>query len=150
MRPAGRDNKDVWAGLMFVAAGGGAIAIAREYPFGSALRMGPGFFPTLLGGILVLFGLYILARGLRRRQRIEARLSLRALLMLPLSLVLFGALMDRAGFVPALVGLVFASAAARRQFNWREVALLTVVLTALSVAIFIWGLGLPYPLVKGF
>lgn len=144
------DNKDVWAGLMFVAAGVGAIVVARDYPFGSALRMGPGFFPTLLGGVLVLFGIYVIARGLRRHQRIEARLSLRALVMLPLSVVVFGVLMERAGFVPALVGLVFTSAAAGRQFKWGEVLLLTLVLTALSVGIFIWGLGLPYPLVKGF
>jgi hypothetical protein len=150
MRRAGGNNKDVWAGLMFVAVGLGAIVVARDYPFGSALRMGPGFFPTLLGGILVLFGIYVVARGLRRHQPIAARLSLRALVMLPLSVVVFGVLIDRAGFVPALVGLVFTSAAAGRQFKWGEVLLLTLVLTALSVGIFIWGLGLPYPLVKGF
>lgn len=150
MSPIGRDNKDVWAGAMFVAIGAGAMLIARAYPFGSALRMGPGFFPTLLGGILVLFGLSIMARGLRHRARIQARWSLRALVMLPLSLVLFGVLMERAGFVPALVGLVFVSAAAGRQFRLVEVLVLTVVLTGLSVAIFIWGLGLPYSLVKGF
>lgn len=135
---------------MFIAVGGGAILLARDYAFGSALRMGPGFFPTVLAGILVLFGLYVLARGLGRPQRIQARVSLRALVMLPLSLVLFGILMERAGFVPALVGLVFGSATAGREFKLVEVFLLTVVLTALSVGIFIWGLGLPYPLVKGF
>jgi putative tricarboxylic transport membrane protein len=150
MSPVGRDNKDVWAGAMFVAIGGGAMLVARDYPFGSALRMGPGFFPTLLGGILVLFGLYVLARGLRRPERIEARWSLRALVMLPLSLVLFGILMERAGFVPAIVVLAFGSAAAGREFKFAEVLLLTLVLTGLSVGIFIWGLGLPYPLLKGF
>lgn len=89
MSPAGR-NRDVWAGIMFIAVGGGAMLIARGYTLGSALRMGPGFFPTLLGALLVLFGIYILARGLRRREHIEAHWSLRALVMLPLSLVLFG------------------------------------------------------------
>lgn len=142
-------NKDVWAGVMFIAVGGGAMLIARGYTFGSALRMGPGFFPTLLGAILVLFGLSILARGLRRPERLEARWSLRALVMLPLSLVLFGILMQHAGFVPALVVLAFGSAAAGREFKLVEVLLLTLVLTGLSVGIFIWGLGLPYPLVKG-
>lgn len=149
MSPAGR-NKDVWAGVMFIATGGGAMLVARQYPLGSALRMGPGFFPTLLGAILVLFGLYVLARGLRRPDRIQAAWSLRALVMLPLSLVLFGVLMERAGFVPALVALVFGSAAAGKEFKLVEVLLLTLVLTGLSVSIFIWGLGLPYPLVKGF
>ena len=68
--------------------------------------------------------------------------------MLPLSLVVFGILMKHAGFIPAMVVLVFGSAAAGREFKFVEVLLLTVMLTGLSVAIFIWGLGLPYPLLK--
>jgi putative tricarboxylic transport membrane protein len=150
MSPMALGSRDVWAGVMFVATGAAAILIARGYTLGSALKMGPGFFPTLLGGILVLFGLYVLARGRRRHERIEAHWSLRALVMLPLSLVLFGVLMERAGFIPALVALVFGSAASGKEFKLREVLLLTLVLTALSIGIFIWGLGLPYPLLKGF
>ena len=68
--------------------------------------------------------------------------------MLPLALALFGFLMDRAGFVPALVVLIFGSAAAGSEFKLVEIVALTVVLTALSVAVFVWGLGLPYPLVR--
>ena len=64
-------------------------------------------------------------------------------------MVLFGVLMERAGFVPAIAALVLGSAAAGRQRRPVEVLLLTGVLTAASVAIFVWGLGLPYPLVKG-
>jgi hypothetical protein len=47
-----------------------------------------------------------------------------------------------------MAGLVFLSAAAGREFRFKEVVLLTVFLTALTVAMFIWGLGLPYPLIK--
>jgi hypothetical protein len=65
-------------------------------------------------------------------------------------MVLFGLLVERAGFVPALVVLVVGSAAAGREFRLGEVVLLTAVLTALSVAVFAWGLGLPYPLFRGF
>lgn len=150
MKRHGRHNKDLGAGLMFIATGGAAMVIARDYPFGSALRMGPGFFPTMLGGILAVFGIYVMARGLRRPEAIQGRWSLRALVILPLSLVLFGILMERAGFIPALVGLIFGSAAAGREFKLVEVLLLTLLLSGLSVAVFIWGLGLPYPLVKGF
>jgi len=49
-----------------------------------------------------------------------------------------------------LTTLIFGSAAAGREFKFFEVSVLTVLLTALSVAVFIWGLGLPYPLIKGF
>jgi hypothetical protein len=96
------------------------------------------------------FGVCITAVGLRSGEKIQGNLSLRAFLLLPLSLVLFGVLMDLAGFIPALAVLVFVSAASGREFKSMEVLLLTTVLTVASVALFIWGLGLPYPLIKGF
>jgi hypothetical protein len=135
---------------MLVGIGAAAIFIAREYRFGSALRMGPGFFPTFLGGILIAFGICIMAVGLRRGEKIQGSVSLRALVLLPLSLVLFGVLMEHAGFIPAMVALVFVSAASGKEFKALEVLLLTVVLTVAAVALFVWGLGLPYPLIKGF
>lgn len=145
-----RNNKDFWAGIMLIATGAASIFIARDYPFGSTLRMGPGYFPSVLGGILVLFGIYVMVIGLRRSEKIQGHCSLRALIVLPLSLVAFGLLMKHAGFIPALAVLIFGSASAGKEFNFAEVLLLTVILTGLSVAVFIWGLGLPYPLIKGF
>jgi putative tricarboxylic transport membrane protein len=143
-------SKDFWSGVMLIAIGIAAIFIARDYPFGTALRMGPGYFPTVLGAILVLFGLYLVVQGVRSSETVEGNWSLRALVIVPLSLVLFGVLMDRAGFIPALVVLIFGSAAAGTEFKLLEVALLTVVLTMFCIAVFIWGLGLPYPLLAGF
>ena len=145
-----RDNKDVWAGVMLIATGAAALLMARNYAFGTTLRMGPGYFPSVLGGLLVLFGLYLVAAGLRRNEKIEGNWSLRALIVLPLSLVLFGLLMEHAGFVPALLVLIVGSAAAGTEFRLIEVLLLAVALTAFSVALFIWGLGLPYPLLVGW
>jgi hypothetical protein len=139
-------NKDFWAGLMLIAIGAAAVFIARDYAFGTALRMGPGFFPIVLGGILILFGVYMLANGLREGEKIEGSWSLRALVILPLSLVLFGVLMERAGFVPAMLVLIFGSATASTEFRVVEALLFSVGLTALSVAVFVWALGLPYPL----
>jgi hypothetical protein len=143
-------NRDFWAGMMFVGFGAAAMFIARDYRFGSAMRMGPGFFPTILGGILIAFGVCIMAVGLRRGERIQERVSIRALVLLPLSLILFGLLMHWAGFIPALVVLIFMSAASGREFHFLEVLMLTGILTAAAVALFIWGLELPFPLFKGF
>jgi putative tricarboxylic transport membrane protein len=144
------NNKDVWAGLMLIAIGAAAVLIARNYPFGTALRMGPGYFPIVLGGLLILFGVYMLASGLRQPQEIAGTWSLRALIILPLSLVLFGVLMERAGFVPAMLVLIFGSATASTEFRLVEALLFSIGLTALSVAVFVWALGLPYPLLVGF
>jgi len=145
-----RNNKDFWAGIMLIGTGAVSIFIARDYPLGSTMRMGPGYFPSMLGGILVLFGIYVMILGLRRNEKIQGPWPLRALIVLPFSLVLFGVLMKHAGFIPALAALIFGSAAAGREFKFVEVLLLTVVLTGLSVAVFIWGLGLPYPVIKDF
>jgi hypothetical protein len=143
-------NKDFWAGMMFIGFGAAAMFIARDYRFGSAMRMGPGFFPTILGGILIAFGVCIMAVGLRSGEKIQGRLSIRALVLLPLSLVLFGLLMQWAGLIPALVVLIFVSAISGKGFRFLEVVMLTGILVVASAALFIWGLGLPYPLFKGF
>ena len=143
-----RNNKDFWAGLMFFGTGAGAMFMARHYPFGTTLRMGPGYFPVVLSGLLILFGIYVMIRGLRKNEKIQGNWSIRALIILPLSMAVFGVLMELTGFVPALAALVFLSAASGREFKLVEVLLLTTFLGVLSVAMFIWGLGLPYPLIK--
>jgi hypothetical protein len=148
--PALLISKDFWSGVMLIAVGIGAVVVARGIPFGTALRMGPGYFPTILGGVLALFGLWLVAKALRHSDPIEGGWSLRALIVLPLSLVLFGVLMDRAGFIPALAVLIVGSAAASREFKLVEVAALTVFLVVFCVAVFVWGLGLPYPLFAGY
>ena len=112
-----RNNRDFWAGVMLIAIGAAAMFIARNYAFGTALRMGPGYFPSVLGGLLDLFGLYLGGRACARSEKIEGNWSLRALIVLPLSLVLFGLLMDRAGFVPALMVLIVGSAAAEHRIQ---------------------------------
>ncbi len=143
-------RKDIWAGALLIAIGAAAMLIARDYPFGTALRMGPGYFPMLLGGLLILFGLAILASGLREGDKIAGSWSLRALVILPLSLVLFGLLIDRAGFIPAMLVLIFGSATASSEFRFLEVLLFSIGLTALCVVVFVFALGLPYPLIAGW
>jgi hypothetical protein len=144
------NNKDFWAGLMLIGIGGGAILIARSYRFGSVVNMGPGFFPTVLGGILIAFGIAVMIVGLVRNEKIRSGFSPRVLIMLTLSLVLFGFVMEHAGFIPAMAALMFLSAASGRGFKWVPTLLLTGAMTLILVAVFIWALGLPYPLIKGF
>jgi len=145
------ERKDFWSGVMLIAIGGAAVFIARNYEFGSSLRMGPGYFPVVLGGLLIAFGVLIGAKGLRAdAEKLEQSWSLRALIILPLSLVLFGVLIDRAGFIPAMLVLIIGSATASSQFRLIEMLWFSVVLTALCVIVFIWSLGLPYELITGF
>jgi hypothetical protein len=144
------ENKDFWSGVMLIVVGGGALFIARNYQFGSSLRMGPGYFPVLLSAALVLFGVYFVVQGLRAGgEKLEGSWSTRALIIVPLSLVVFGLLIDRAGFIPAMLALIIISAAASKEFRLVEVSLFSVFLTAMCVIVFIWALGLPYELIAG-
>ena len=145
-----RNNKDFWSGVMFIVIGCATMIGARNYPFGSTLRMGPGYLPTLLGGILTVFGIYIGLRALRKSEQMKGNWSLRALIILPLAMVLFGVLMEYAGFIPAMMTLLLVSSAASNESQWGEALLVSIALTALCTAVFIWGLGLPFPLFPEF
>ena len=146
MKPGLLQNRDFLAGLLFLAIGAGGFAVALSYPFGNLQQMGPGFFPRVLGVILVAFGLVTLVRGLRSGERVEGAWGWLPLAIITAALVAFGWLMERVGLVPSLGVLVVASAFAGREFRWGEVILLAAAMCLLAVAIFIWGLGLPYPL----
>jgi hypothetical protein len=144
------ERKDFWSGVMLIVVGGGAMFIARNYQFGSSLRMGPGYFPVILSAALVIFGVYFVLQGLRAgAEKLEGTWSIRALIIVPISLVVFGLLIDRAGFIPAMLALIIISAAASKEFRLVEVLLFSVFLTAMCVVVFIWALGLPYELIAG-
>jgi len=139
-------NRDFLAGLLFVAVGAGGFFVALSYPFGSLQQMGPGFFPRARGVILVAFGAVTILRGLRSGVRVEGGWGWFPLAMLTASIVAFGWLMEHVGMIPSLVVLVVASAYAGKEFRWGEALLLSGVMCLIATAIFIWGLGLPYPL----
>jgi putative tricarboxylic transport membrane protein len=143
------NNKRFLSGLMFIGIGAVAIYIAQDYPMGTALRMGPGYFPIVLGGIIGLFGIYELILGVMKPDPLKGNWSIRALVILPIAAVIFGIMMENFGFIPALITLIFVSAAASREFKFFEVLVSAVIITAASVAVFIYGLGLPYPLFSG-
>jgi hypothetical protein len=141
-----RNNKDFLAGLLMLGIGAAAFYMALDYPFGSAMRMGPGYFPRVLAAILMLFGLYVLVRGLRTGERVRGVWGWRPLALITVALVVYGWTMDRFGMVPALVAMFFISAAAGHEFRWKEVIVLTALMTVFAVGVFVYGLGLPYQL----
>jgi hypothetical protein len=144
-----RNNRDFLAGLLFMVIGGLAAVLARDFPMGTTMRMGPGYFPTALGIILFLFGVYVLGRGVRSRVQVRGEWGWRPLALITLSIVVFGLLLERLGVLPTAVLMFFVAAAAGREFRFMEVLILAVVMTAFSILVFIWGLKLPYPLLPG-
>jgi Tripartite tricarboxylate transporter TctB family len=102
MRVDLRNNKDVLAGLLFILIGAFAVLIAMDYPMGSAKRMGPGYFPMVLGGILCLFGAVLTVRGLLTGEKVSGGWGWKPVALLTFSLVLFGVIVTRLGLIPAL------------------------------------------------
>jgi len=145
-----RYNKDFLAGLLMLAIGGSGMFMALDYPFGSSLRMGPGYFPRVLAAILMMFGAFVLIRGLKTQERVDGPWGFKPLAFIVASLWAFGWAMEHAGLLPSLALMFFISAAAGSQFNWKEVSILTVFMSIFAVLVFVKGLGLPYPLVGGF
>jgi hypothetical protein len=140
------NNADFWAGVMFLAFGAVAVYVARDYPMGSAMRMGPGYFPTYLGILMMLMGMVIGIRGFFAGSEPIGKWAFRPLLVLGLGIVAFGFVMELAGFVPALLALIALSSFAGRETRPLELVVLLIVLTIGAVGIFIYGIGLPYPL----
>lgn len=144
-----RNNRDFLAGVFFILIGAAAMFISRDYPMGSALRMGPGYFPTVLGGIVAVFGLYVLVKGVMNNEKVAGTWSLRALFVLPAATWLFGEMMENVGFIPALFVLMYTSSLAGKEFKFLEVTIMAVAMVAMCTGLFIYGLGLPYPLFTG-
>lgn len=141
--------EELGAGAMFVGIGLFAVYLSWDYPMGETLNMGPGYFPRLLGGILVGFGLIISAQSLRVQAEDgeQTPWAIRPWLVLPAALVLFATMLSYGlGFVPSVMALVVASSFAHKDMRPLETAALTVAVTLGCVAVFIWGLGLPYRL----
>ncbi len=143
-----KSTEDFWAGLHFIAVGVVAIYLSRDYPMGSALRMGPGYFPTWLGGIMSTFGVIVFARSFFLQGEGMGEWALRPLFVLSGAIAMFGLSMDylQLGFVPALVVLILGCALAHKDVHWLETILLAIFLTMGCVALFIYVIGLPYRL----
>jgi hypothetical protein len=140
-----RAPRDFWSGLIFGAGGVGAVVLGRESSMGTATKMGPGYFPTMLGMLLALIGLALVVRAFLVRGERIARVALRPLVLVLGAAVLFGVTLRGAGLVVALIALVLVSAAASRLVVWRAAIVLAVGLAGFSSLVFTKLLGLPIP-----
>lgn len=141
-----RNSRDFLAGLIFVFVGVLAAFLSRDYPMGSAMRMGAGYFPFLLGVLLVLLGVVICLRSLVLRGPGVEGIDLRALSLVLAAVAAFAATIESAGIIIAATLLLAIGTAASRESKYREVIALTLLLVVLTVSVFVYGLGLPFRL----
>jgi len=140
-----RNLRDVYAGLLFAAFGTVALIMAQTYPIGSAARMGAGYFPRLLGILLVVGGSLQVLLALRTKSDGPLDWHWRPLFILLAGVGLFSLLAPWLGLAIAGFLLVFVSSFANREFRWREALLVGVIQGIAAAALFVHGLGVPLP-----
>ena len=141
-----RHPKDFFAGLLFIAFGVAAIVIGSNYALGTAARMGPGYFPRILGLLLIALGLALALRALRLEGPPVPRFVWRPLLVVLGSVLAFGLMVNHAGVVVSTILLIVAASAASHEFRLRESLISGVALAALAVGVFVIGLKLQLPI----
>lgn len=148
-----RDAKDFWSGVMFGAFGLFFMVYAQQYDMGTAARMGPAFFPSMLGGLLLALGLLITFKALGKPDVEHGRLDpfhFKPLLLVLGAVLAFGLLLRPMGLIVSLAVLVVVSSLGSPEFRLRDALLLTVGLTILVMAVFIYGLSMTIPVWPAF
>jgi hypothetical protein len=142
-----RDKKDFNAGVMYIAIGGFFAGFATNYPMGTAVRMGPAYFPTILGALLIFLGLILFFRSFApHNEEPPTKTHWRPLLCIIGAACLFAALIGPAGMVIASATMMLVGAFGGWDFRWKEQLIGMIVMPAVCVGIFYYGLGLPFKL----
>jgi hypothetical protein len=138
--------RDAVCGALFVAIGAVFAAGALGLDIGTARRMGPGYFPLLLSGVLVLLGAVVLLNALRSAGVTPPplRIAWRGLALILPAPILFGLTVRGLGLAPAIALTAMTAALASANMTLARAALTTLAITAFSVAVFSYALGLPY------
>ena len=141
-----RNPKDFICGALLIAIAAVFGYGLLELPIGTAFRMGPGYFPMVLCGLLALLGAAILVNGILLAGEPIRNFAWRGLINIVLPVVFFGATLKGLGFVPSLSLTVFFTTIASVHFKPRVALVNTAVLVFFGWLIFIWGLKLPLSL----
>jgi len=145
-----RHPKDFWAGVLFIAFGLAAFGIALNYPWGTASRMGPGYFPRVLGLILAVLGAILLLRGLKLSGQRIVWGSPKPVVIVLGTVVVFGLIVAKLGLIASTLILVILSSTASDEFRWKEAVIASLLLAAFVVAAFVYGLKLQLPALPEF
>lgn len=141
-----RAPKEFWSGLLFLAIGAAGVWLARDYPYGSALRMGPGYLPTLLSWCTAILGGIVFGRSFMIAGPDLHGFKWRPLLMVLLAIAVFGLLINRAGLVLTVIATAIVGGLASRELGRLELVALSLALAIFCALVFVIGLGQPMEL----
>lgn len=139
-----RDLADIIGGVLLIAGGTWFTLLSTEYNAGTLRRMGPGYLPMTIGGLVILFGVLVAVPALFRAGSLP-RPEWRPFITICLSVLAFALVVEKFGLVPATVALTVVAAMAETRIRMLQVVLLAAGLSIIGVAVFTKGLGIPIP-----
>ncbi|WEF23563.1 tripartite tricarboxylate transporter TctB family protein [Paracoccus sp. S3-43] len=140
-----KDGTDIAAGLLFMAIAAFFAWQSLGLEMGTSIRMGPGYFPMVLSGLLFLLGAIILVKAFGRADDEPfGAVAWRGILFILPAPIFFGLTVRGLGFVPALFITTLIATQASVRMRPLAALILAVAVTILSTLIFSYGLGLPF------
>ena len=148
-RGATSARQDLIGGLLSIGFGSFVLYHASGYPMGSALRMGPEFFPALLAGLIIILGAALTLHGFRVKiARSQAPIKLRPIAAIAAAVAIFALTLERFGLAPATIALVVISSLAAPHWRPARTAVLALAMSAAVYVIFIAILQMPFVLLN--
>jgi hypothetical protein len=147
-----RNQRDFWSGVLFVITGVLFMILSRQYQFGTAAKMGPGFFPTMLGGIMTVLGVMLALPAMSSKSpeiKVD-RIDFKVIGVILLAVGVYAATLPTLGFIVSLFLLIFISSMASHEFTLKTTAISSVVLLIFSWLVFVKGLELQFPFLPTF
>jgi hypothetical protein len=144
-------NKDYYGGGLMMLLGLGAVLQGMTYQVGTLSRMGPGFFPVALGGLLALTGALIALTAKGAVPEADEKVlppEWRGWICISLSIVAFVVLGTYGGLLPATFAVVFIAAMGDRQNTVKSALLLSLSMVVVAVVVFWWALQIQFPLFR--
>ena len=156
-----KSQKDFWAGIMYMAVGLAFAIGAKNYSIGTGARMGPGYFPLILGILLALIGAGVAFKGLTNGPKDGdpvGKWAWKQVFFILAANFAFGILLvgipswgiPAMGLIVAIYGLVFIASMAGHEFSAKAVFILATVLAVGSYVAFVWALNLQFPVWPSF
>jgi hypothetical protein len=146
LNPITGNLKDFLTGVIYISFGSAGMILRRDYDMGTAVKMGPAYFPTILSALLIAIGTVSLIRSFFKKGTPLGAFAVKGLLLVISSTLLFGLIVRGAGLIIALPVLVVISAYASAGFRWHYSLALAAGLTVFCILIFQKGLGVPLPI----
>jgi hypothetical protein len=147
-----RNHRDFWAGALFLVTGVLFMVLSRQYTLGTAAKMGPAYFPTMLGGLMAILGLMILIPSIVMRgpQVKVERFDFKIIGVILLAVAVYALTLPKLGFIVSLFLLILISSLASHEFSVKAALINSVVLLIGSWLVFVKGLELQFPFLPVF